>query len=627
MSCSCAESPSSETGSSESDSDTDSEKSEKPKKLSAEERAKAAQTLDKHLGPLSYLFTNHAIHKFFRKFARAKTLDGRKAITPQQVAEMAPHLAEHLEVPPVLFKQVDVLCQRFDFDGSGVLDRKQCTMMFRNILRHKRKQLGPRRLPVDVPEMSLASSGYVVHRELGRGGQGVMYLCTLEEVPYCIKFFSKADGDEDCLEDLLTEYTLMKDFSHQNVAKTFEVFQDSEFFYLVNEPYFGGDLTKLGKRAHDQGLAMSEHWWRVIFQQCLDGLQYLHSQAVMHCDIKEENIMVAGADCEEPRLVLIDFGLAEGFLSTSSGCSGTAGYIPPETWETEHWYPKGDIFSMGIVFFQLMIGQVPNGEVLGILQTSGRSEQDKAAGLALKLPWQRFPSQMLQLAALIACMTHREMQHRPSAAAALKHEWFSCDSDEDFPAENRAALIGSSASQSLREQVTYELASKNNLHNLRELKESLEELSRRIKKPNVAAKDSVVEVLIDYGVRKGCAREYAAVCGADGFLDFSLWIDQALRLREQYTSQFLQDLFLELDFDEQGQLSRRQLESLLKCGAVECDSDEVEEILDAVEFDESGYIDIGTVRALMLKDGRIARRTQVFDTKLCDDCHRVCHIL
>ena len=51
--------------------------------------------------------------------------------------------------------------------------------------------------------------------------------------------------------------------------------------------------------------------------------------------------ILAGADCEEPRVVLIDFGLAEGFLSTSSGCSGTAGYIPPETWETERWYPKG----------------------------------------------------------------------------------------------------------------------------------------------------------------------------------------------------------------------------------------------------------------------------------------------
>eukprot|EP00435_Cladocopium_sp_Y103_P053376 s2085_g17.t1 len=594
--------------------------SEKPKKLSAEERAKAAQTLDKHLGPLSYLFTslgslglvarfhccwdevaNHAIHKFFRKFARAKTLDGRKAITPQQVAQMAPHLAEHLEVPPVLFKQVDVLCQRFDFDGSGVLDRKQ------NILRHKRKQLGPRRLPVDVPEMSLASSGYVVHRELGRGGQGaqsievafqasfrgVMYLCTLEEVPYCIKFFSKADGDEDCLEDLLTEYTLMKDFSHQNVAKTFEVFQDSEFFYLVNEPYFGGDLTKLGKRAHDQGLAMSEHWWRLIFQQCLEGLEYLHSQAaawmassVMHCDIKEENIMVAGADCEEPRLVLIDFGLAEGFLSTSSGCSGTAGYIPPETWETERWYPKGHVSTS----YKL---ESPNK--LGV----DKGAQWRSFGNLADL-WQERTGRLIRPATWVNSRTG-------GTTSKGKHEWFFCDSDEDFPAENRAALIGSSASQSLREQVTYELASKNNLHDLRELKESLEDLSRRIKKPNVAAKDSVIEVLIDYGVRRGCAREYAAVCGADGFLDFSL-----------YTSQFLQDLFLELDYDEQGQLSRRQLESLLKCGAVECDSDEVEEMLDAVEFNESGYVDVGTVRALMLKDGRIARRTQ-------DHRRRNCH--
>ena len=143
----------------------------------------------------------------------------------------------------------------------------------------------------------------------------------------------------------------------------------------------------------------------------------------------------------------------------------------------------GDVFSMGIVFFQLMIGQVPNGEVMGVLQTSGKSEQelcwnswswaiwlcqfgvpkreppprwvisdqcdpfwdlrfvfsvrllcqvdfgwfwhfcqDKAAGIALNLPWQRFPPQMLQLAALVASMTHREMQYRPSAAAALTLE-------------------------------------------------------------------------------------------------------------------------------------------------------------------------------------------------------------
>ena len=44
----------------------------------------------------------------------------------------------------------------------------------------------------------------------------------------------------------------------------------------------------------------------------------------------------------------------------------------------EWWYPKGDIFSMGIVFFQMMIGQVPNGEIIGVLQTSGRAEEARS---------------------------------------------------------------------------------------------------------------------------------------------------------------------------------------------------------------------------------------------------------
>ena len=49
----------------------------------------------------------------------------------------------------------------------------------------------------------------------------------------------------------------------------------------------------------------------------------------------------------------------------------------------------------------------------------------------------------------------------------------------------------------------------------------------------MAQKASVVEILIDCGVRSTCAREYADVCGVNGLLDYSLWIDAALRLREQ----------------------------------------------------------------------------------------------
>lgn len=63
----------------------------------------------------------------------------------------------------------------------------------------------------------------------------------------------------------------MKEFDNVHVARTFEAFHDQDFIYLVNEPYFGGDFTKLAKRAHDKGVEMREAWWRDIFRQCLEG--------------------------------------------------------------------------------------------------------------------------------------------------------------------------------------------------------------------------------------------------------------------------------------------------------------------------------------------------------------------
>merc|ERR1719379_439601 len=93
--------------------------------------------------------------------------------------------------------------------------------------------------------------------------------------------------------ELIDEFALMKSLSSPYVARTYEVFQDRSFYYLVNEPYFGGDLSKLGKRAIDDGVSMGEDWWRGIFRQCVDGVAYLHSKAIMHCDIKEPNIMIA----------------------------------------------------------------------------------------------------------------------------------------------------------------------------------------------------------------------------------------------------------------------------------------------------------------------------------------------
>lgn len=609
-----------------SDSDgSPQEDSEDSEELSAWEKELAVKALDKRLRKLSYLRTNHAIHKYFRQYARAETSDGSKAVTPAQVVQMAPEVARYLEVPDAAFSQVYQICQRFDFDGGGALNKKQCTAMFRTILRQKRKEWGGTKLAGDVPYRGLREAGYTVDRELGRGGQGVMYLCTFgDSERYCVKFYSKEDGDQDELETIMTEYALMTELSHPNIAKTYEVFQDSKFFYLVNEPYFGGDLTKVAKRAHDQSVWMGENWFRGIFRQCLEGLQFLHSQAVMHCDIKEENIMVVASDLEYPRIVLIDFGLAIAFSSAPDGCAGTPGYIPPETWTTSWWYPRGDIFSLGITIFQMMIGQVPNDDVLGILQTEGEREEDKAAGLALQLPWKRFRSSMRELEELVAGMVHRDMTCRPSATAALNHAWFTTsDNDEGLPAETISALVGSSAAECLREQVVYELAFKNNLKELRCLYAELQEMdgNNRGKVP----KEVALPLFARHNVRAGSAHAYAEhTADANGEVEYLSVAKEILKIKERYTVQFLQDLFQELDTDSQGRLSTVQVRQLLSSSAVECDGDDMEEIFDEVPFDGEGFVSFRTFRDTMLADGRIARRSRVEQYICAPECPMLC---
>merc|ERR1719446_278614 len=80
---------------------------------------------------------------------------------------------------------------------------------------------------------------------------------------------------------------------------------------------------------------------------------------MMHCDIKEENIMIKTDDYKMPQLVIIDFGLAQHDADEKRQICGTPGYIPPETWQMQKWYPTGDVFSMGVAMLQLVIDQIP----------------------------------------------------------------------------------------------------------------------------------------------------------------------------------------------------------------------------------------------------------------------------
>lgn len=597
------------TGSSESSSSEEDSYAEvlRNKVLSAK--------LNRRLGnKLSLALTNGIVRKYFKRYAELRREDGSRGLGPGKIELMGVEVANALRVPHHVFRQLPTVFERFDFEGCGMLSEVECTTMFRSLMRQKRKELHGHARETEVPAAALDERGYVVERELGRGGQGVMYLCSKDgsDDPYCVKFYDKSVDDD--IDDIIEEYTLMKSFDSEYIAKTYEVFQDDHYYYLVNEPYFGGDLTKLHKRAHDSGIRMTEAWWRDIFSQCLKGLEFLHGNAIMHCDIKEDNIMVRSGDSyESPKVVLIDFGLAEGFSCTSKGASGTPGYIPLETLETGWWYPRGDIFSMGVTFFQLIIGRIPSGDgtVIGVLQTeeSGSAAVVRAAR-ELRLPWERFPVDMPVLQDLLSQMLSRDRRSRPKATQALAHRWFaaaagplsrSCTSEIRTPSQPTSCG---------RARLLEELVAAKTLQELRSLHAAFRSADKV--GTGILTRSHVIEILKKHDVSEDVVSGYKI--GAVP-VRYNRLMGEALRTKEAYTGHFLKELWVDAagrTAGTVGTLPQEKVAALLDSEPFS-EMDDPEDLLEQmgdvdVGSQVSKQVTFGAFKQVVMHDGRVGRR-------------------
>merc|ERR1719235_2996342 len=79
--------------------------------------------------------------------------------------------------------------------------------------------------------------------------------------------------------------------------------------------------------------------------------------------------MIKATDFSQPRAVIINLGVTVSMAKEDNGCPhGTPGYVPPETLETMMWFPRGDLFSMGVVIMQMMTNKIPSGSTCGIFQ-------------------------------------------------------------------------------------------------------------------------------------------------------------------------------------------------------------------------------------------------------------------
>src|ERR1035437_9048289 len=205
---------------------------------------------------------------------------------------------------------------------------------------------------------------FVLGQRLGAGGMGEVYAAqdTLLTRRVAIKRMApKLQFEESDRARFLKEAQRASILSHPNIAAIYDVLEDKGEILVVME-YIEG--TTLRRRCAEP---ISIEQFLEIAQQCADGLSAAHAEHIVHADIKPENIMLIPAG----RVKILDFGVAKRFahagsdqatetLMTMKGAlSGTPAYMAPEVLTQKLYDGRADLFSLGLVFYEMLGGKQP----------------------------------------------------------------------------------------------------------------------------------------------------------------------------------------------------------------------------------------------------------------------------
>eukprot|EP00929_Paragymnodinium_shiwhaense_P112985 TRINITY_DN8124_c0_g1_i1.p1 TRINITY_DN8124_c0_g1~~TRINITY_DN8124_c0_g1_i1.p1 ORF type:complete len:694 (+),score=156.31 TRINITY_DN8124_c0_g1_i1:77-2158(+) len=376
-------------------------------------------------------------------------------------------LQEH-GIPASVLNELEAESVRFDFSGNGRLEMNEVYKLVKFHLREWLKKHGrSKEFQVSVPMKTPQSAGYMVRKQLGKGSQGLVMLATDRQgKEVCLKTYAKRDMNALAFEDLKDEFDTMQLLACERLARAFEIFQDYQSYYLACEAYYGGDMTNLRPKAQQNRVPMTEDWWRIIFKQCFEALAFMHEQAMMHCDIKEANMMLKTTDYRNPEVVLIDFGVSKAMAKSSDGLCGTPGYIPPETWEQQKWFPRGDVFSMGVCVMQLLTDKLPpEGQRFawskgGIFLEGALTLPDIAQATKTRTPpFHLMPREYPALTRLTQALLSKQLRNRPTPQQVLEDAWFQ---PGRAPAVSSRAPAAVSVNDQLRRGVNFKPAVQEN---------------------------------------------------------------------------------------------------------------------------------------------------------------------
>jgi serine/threonine-protein kinase len=202
----------------------------------------------------------------------------------------------------------------------------------------------------------LIAERYEIRRLLGSGGMGQVYLAfdQLLRRQVALKLFALG-GSAKAAEDFLREARLTARLSHPNIVTVHDVGTAEGHAFIAMEYVEGTSLEEL--------CDTPQPWPDVLgmAREILKGLAYAHGRGVVHRDIKPSNLIRT----EDGRVVILDLGISYAVETTtqsmavSSNLMGTPAYMSPEQVRGEPIDGRTDLFSVGVVLYQLLTGQSP----------------------------------------------------------------------------------------------------------------------------------------------------------------------------------------------------------------------------------------------------------------------------
>ncbi len=255
--------------------------------------------------------------------------------------------------------------------------------------------------------MQIQIPGYKILREIGRGGMSTVYLAIQEYLDRQVALkiiLSRPGSNQPLMEYFLKEGQILSRLNHENIVVIYELGIDGDVYFIAMEYAIGGNLIERIR----EGLSLTEC---ISIVKCVArALGHAHDQGFVHRDVKPANILFR----EGGNPVLADFGIANSlhadkWLTAAGRPPGTPNYMSPEQLRGEPLDGRSDLYSLGVVFYEMLRGEPP-------------FDADSSIETALKHinePPAHLPEKFSDLQPIMNCLLAKEPADRFDNAAEL----------------------------------------------------------------------------------------------------------------------------------------------------------------------------------------------------------------